>query len=92
MKLFSRKKKIQFFGLDEERDFIKHRVDELIQHLELLFGKREEPPIIFDDENQEWSLVINVVDRTSSARNNIKQSLDIFIKIVNSYTGSNILI
>ena len=92
LKLFSRKKKIQFFGLDEERDFIKHRVDELIQHLELLFGKREEPPIIFDDENQEWSLVINVVDRTSSARNNIKQSLDIFIKIVNSYTGSKILI
>ena len=92
LKLFSRKKKIQFFGLDEERDFIKHRVDELIQHLELLFGKREEPPIIFDDENQEWSLVINVVDRTSSARNNIKQSLDIFIKIVNSYTGNNILI
>ena len=92
LKLFSRKKKIQFFGLDEERDFIKHHVDELIQHLELLFGKREEPPIIFDDENQEWSLVINVVDRTSSARNNIKQSLDIFIKIVNSYTGNNILI
>ena len=91
LKLFSRKKKIQFFGLDEERDFIKNRVDELSQHLELLFGKREGPPIIFDDENQEWSLVVNVVDRTSSSRNSIKQSLDIFIKIVNSYTGNNIL-
>ena len=91
LKLFSRKKKIQFFGIDEERDFIKNRVDELIQHLELLFGKREDPPIIFDNENQEWSLVVNVVDRTSSSRNSIKQSLDIFIKIVNSCTGNNIL-
>ena len=41
------------FNRRDERDFIKYRVDELIQHLELLFGKREEPPIIFDDEKIE---------------------------------------
>ena len=90
LRLLSRKKKIKFFGLEEEKKFIKSRVDELIKHLELLFGKRDDPPIIFDDENQEWSLVVNVVDRASSSRNSIKQSLDIFIKILNSCTGNDL--
>jgi hypothetical protein len=54
-----------------------------------LFGKRENPPIVFNEEDKEWETVVNVVDRSNTDRNNIKQSMDIFVKIMNSYTGNN---
>jgi len=86
--LFSRKKKIKFFGMDEEKNKIDTQVKQLGKHLELLFGKRDDPPILFNEETQEWKTVVNIVDRSNTDRNNIKQSLDIFIKIMNSYTGN----
>ena len=90
--LFSRKKKIKFFGMDEEKNKIDTQVKQLGKHLELLFGKRDDPPILFNEETQEWKTVVNIVDRSNTDRNNIKQSLDIFIKIMNSYTGNNRLL
>ena len=90
--LFSRKKKIQFFGMDEEKNKIDTQVKQLVKHLELLFGKRDDPPILFNEETQEWKTVVNIVDRSNNDRKNIKQSLDIFIKIMNSYTGNNRLL
>ena len=90
--LFSRKKKIKFFGMDEEKNRIDTQVKQLGKHLELLFGKRDDPPILFNEEAQEWKTVVNIVDRSNTDRNNIKQSLDIFIKIMNSYTGNNRLL
>ncbi len=87
--IFSRKKSIRFFGDDEEKDKINIAVKQLVTHLELLFGKRENHPIVFNEENKEWEMVINVVDRSNTDRNNIKQSIDIFVKIMNSYTGNN---
>ena len=90
--LFSRKKKIKFFGRDDERNKIDVQVKKLVAHLELLFGKRDNPPIKFDEEHQEWKTMINIVDRSNTERKSIKQSLEIFNKIMNSYTGSNRLI
>ena len=90
--LFSRKKKIKFFGMDDERNKIDVQVKKLVAHLELLFGKRDNPPIKFDEEHQEWKTMINIVDRSNTERKSIKQSLEIFNKIMNSYTGSNRLI
>ena len=90
--LFSRKKSIRFFGADKEKAKIDLAVKELTRHLELLFGKRDTLPIIYNEESEEWETVINIVDRSNTYRNNIKQSLDIFIKIMNSYTGNNRLL
>ena len=90
--LFSRKKKIKFFGMDEEKNNIDTQGKQLGKHLELLFGKRDDTPILINEETQEWKTVVNIVDRSNTDRNNIKQSLDIFIKIMNSYTGNNRLI
>ena len=87
--LFSRKKSIRFFGDAEEKEKIDKAVKQLVTHLELLFGKRENPPIVFNEEDKEWETVVNVVDRSNTDRNNIKQSMDIFVKIMNSYTGNN---
>ena len=87
--LFSRKKSIRFFGENKEKDKIDIAVKQLVTHLELLFGKRENPPIVFNEEDKEWETVINVVDRSNTGRNNIKQSMDIFVNIMNSYTGNN---
>ena len=78
--------------MDEEKNKIDIQVKQLGKHLELLFGKRDDPPILFNEEIQEWKTVVNIVDRSSTDRNNIKQSLDIFIKIMNSYTGNNRLL
>ena len=86
--LFSRKKSIRFFGEDEEKEKIDIAVKQLVTHLELLFGKRENPPVVFNEEDKEWQTVINVVDRSNTGRNNIKQSMDIFVNIMNSYTGN----
>ena len=78
--------------MDEEKNKIDTQVKQLGKHLELLFGKRNDPPILFNEEAQEWKTVVNIVDRSNTDRNNIKQSLDIFIKIMNSYTGNNRLL
>ena len=78
--------------MDDERNIIDVQVKKLVAHLELLFGKRDNPPIKFDEENQEWKTMINIVDRSNTERKSIKQSLEIFNKIMNSYTGSNRLI
>ena len=78
--------------MDEEKNKIDIQVKQLGKHLELLFGKRDDPPILFNEETQEWKTVVNIVDRSNTDRNNIKQSLDIFIKIMNSYTGNNRLL
>ena len=85
--LFSRKKKIRFFGLDYEKESIQKRIDQLNKHFELLFGKRKQKPIEYDDEQECWESIIKIVDRSSTARNDIRQSLDIFGKIINSYVG-----
>ena len=74
--------------MDEEKNKIDTQVKQLGKHLELLFGKRDDSPILFNEETQEWKTVVNIVDRSRTDRNNIKQSLDIFIKIINSYTGN----
>ena len=87
--LFSRKNSIRFFGLDNEKDSIDKRIDELNNHFELLFGKRNSPPIIYDNEENYWKSKINIIDRSSIERNDIKQSLNVFVKIVNSYVGHN---
>ena len=87
--LFSRKKEIRFFGLENEKMDIGSRVDQLNRHLELLFGKRKTPPILFNKNNQTWISKINIVDRSSTERNNIRQCLGVFKKIVNSYVGHN---
>lgn len=85
--LFSRKKKIRFFGLDNEKESIQKRIDQLNKHLELLFGKRKQKPIEYDVEQECWESMIKIVDRSSTARNDIRQSLDVFGKIINSYVG-----
>ena len=90
--IFSRKKKIRFYGKDNERNKINMQVKQLVKHLELLFGTRDGLPIVFDREYQEWRTVINIVDRSNTERNNIKQSLGIFNKIMNAYTTNNRLI
>ena len=87
--LFSRKKEIRFFGLENEKMDIDSRVDQLNRHLELLFGKRKTLPIFFDKNSQTWISKINIIDRSSTERNNIKQCLGVFKKIVNSYVGHN---
>ena len=87
--LFSRKKEIRFFGLENEKMAIGSKVDKLNRHLELLFGKRKTPPIFFDDNSQTWISKINIIDRSSAERNNIRQCLGVFKKIVNSYVGHN---
>ena len=87
--LFSRKNSIRFFGLDNEKDSIDKRIDELNNHFELLFGKRNSAPIIYDNEENYWKSKINIIDRSSIERNDIKQSLNVFVKIVNSYVGHN---
>ena len=87
--LFSRKSSIRFFGLDNEKDSIDKRIDELNNHFELLFGKRNSAPIIYDNEENYWKSKINIIDRSSIERNDIKQSLNVFVKIVNSYVGHN---
>ena len=87
MLLFSRKKKIRFFGLDYEKESIQIRIDQLNNHFELLFGKRKQKPIEYDDEQECWESTIKIVDRSSTARNDIRQSLDVFGKIINSYVG-----
>ena len=65
------------------------KVDKLNRHLELLFGKRKTPSIFFDDNSQTWISKINIIDRSSAERNNIRQCLGVFKKIVNSYVGHN---
>ena len=90
--LFSREKSIRFYGNDEEKNKIDIAVKQLITHLELLFGKRDSPPIEFNDEFNKWETVINIVDRSNTNRNNIRQSLEVFVKIMNSYTGNNRLL
>ena len=87
--LFSRKKSIRFFGLDHERESINKRIDELNNHFELLFGKRKLPPITYNNQENHWTSKINIVDRSSTERNEIRQSLNVFLKIVNSYVGYN---
>ena len=87
MLLFSRKKKIRFFGLDYEKKSIQIRIDQLNNHFELLFGKRKQKPIEYDDEQEYWESTIKIVDRSSTARNDIRQSLDVFGKIINLYVG-----
>ena len=87
--LFSRKKEIRFFGLENEKMAIDSRVNQLNSHLELLFGKRKTPPIFFDKNSQTWISKINIIDRSSTERNNIRQCLGVFKKIVNSYVGHN---
>ena len=87
--LFSRKNSIRFFGLDNEKDSIDKRIDELNNHFELLFGKRNSAPIIYNNEENYWKSKINIIDRSSIERNDIKQSLNVFVKIVNSYVGHN---
>ncbi len=87
--LFSRKKEIRFFGLENEKMDIDSRVDQLNRHLELLFGKRKTPPILFDKNSQTWISKINIIDRSSTERNNVRQCLGVFKKIVNSYVGHN---
>ena len=64
-------------------------IDELNNHFELLFGKRNSLPIIYDNEENYWKSKINIIDRSSIERNDIKQSLNVFVKIVNSYVGHN---
>ena len=68
---------------------IDSRVDQLNRHLELLFGKRKTLPIFFDKNSQTWISKINIIDRSSTERNNINQCLGVFKKIVNSYVGHN---
>ena len=80
-------KKIRYFGLDNEQESIQKRIDQLNKHLELLFGKRKQKPIEYDKEQECWESIIKIVDRSSTARNDIRQSLDIFQKIINSYVG-----
>lgn len=87
--LFSRKKEIRFFGLENEKMDIDSRVDQLNRHLELLFGKRKTPPVLFDKNSQTWISKINIIDRSSTERNNVRQCLGVFKKIVNSYVGHN---
>ena len=87
--LFSRKKSIRFFGLDNERTSINKRIDELNNHFELLFGKRKLPPIIYNSQENRWTTKINIVDRSSTERNDLRQSLNVFLKIINSYVGHN---
>jgi hypothetical protein len=89
--LFSRKKEIRFFGLENEKINIGERVNQLNRHLELLFGKREQSPIYFDKNIETWISKINIIDRSNTDRNNIRQSLDIFNKIINSYVGQNVM-
>ena len=85
--LFSRKKKIRFFGLDHEKKSIQKRIDQLNKHFELLFGRRKQKPIEYDVELECWEPMIKIIDRSSTARNDIRQSLDVFGKIINSYVG-----
>ena len=89
--LFSRKKEIRFFGLENEKIDIGKRVDQLNKHLELLFGKRKLSPIYYNKIDQTWISKINIIDRSSNERNNIRQCLDVFNKIINSYVGYNAL-
>ena len=63
------------------------RIDQLNNHFELLFGKRKQKPIEYDDEQECWESIIKIVDRSSTARNDIRQSLNVFGKIVNLYVG-----
>ena len=65
------------------------RVNQLNRHLELLCGKRKTPPIFCDKNSQTWISKINIIDRSSTERNNIRQCLGVFKKIVNSYVGHN---
>ena len=51
------------------------------------FGKRKQKPIEYDDEQECWESTIKIVDRSSTARNDIRQSLDVFGKIINLYVG-----
>ena len=89
--LFSRKRKIRFFGLDHEKESIQKRIDQLNKHFELLFGKRKQKPIEYDVELECWESMIKIIDRSSTARNDIRQSLDVFGKIINNYVGYDAL-
>ncbi|GIQ98748.1 hypothetical protein CM15mP5_1830 [bacterium] len=79
-------KKIRFLVWIMKRKHSK-RIDQLNNHFELLFGKRKQKPIEYDDEQECWETIIKIVDRSSTARNDIRQSLDVFGKIINSYVG-----
>ena len=82
--------------MEETQDFesqsymeVLDELNELNNHFELLFGKRNSPPIIYDNEENYWKSKVNIIDRSSIERNDIKQSLNVFVKIVNSYVGHN---
>ena len=64
-------------------------LNELNNHFELLFGKRKLPPIIYNSQENRWTTKINIVDRSSTERNDLRQSLNVFLKIINSYVGYN---
>ena len=90
--LLSREKSIQFFGSTKESKFINNSIGRLNHHLILLFGKRKYDPIVFDKSKQRWVSLIKLVDRSNTDRNDMKQSIKIFNKILNTYTGSHRLI
>ena len=87
--LFSREKRILFFGNKQEQDQINQTIKRLVHHLELLFGVRDKPPIYFDEESEEWMSNIVINDRISSERNNLRQCIKIFNNIVSTYTGTS---
>ena len=90
--LLSREKSIQFFGSTKESKFINNSIGRLNHHLILLFGKRKYDPIVFDKSKQRWVSLIKLIDRSNTDRNDMKQSIKIFNKILNTYTGSHRLI